>query len=75
LLGRVVAAHRVVVLGVIPLGAAAGGVIAELAPFRVLFGLCGALCLATMVPAAHFWRDEVMDAEEARALADHDEGV
>ena len=65
----------VLVLGVIPLGAAAGGVIAELAPFRVLFGLCGALCLATMIPAAHFWRDDVMDAEEASALADHDEGL
>ena len=75
LLGRVVAAHRVVVLGVIPLGAAAGGVIAELAPFRVLFALCGALCLATTIPATHFWSDEAMDAEEARALADDDEGL
>ena len=72
LLGRVVAAHRVVVLGVLPLGAAAGGAIAELASFRFLFGCCGALGLATMIPAAHFWRDEVMDAEEANALSDNE---
>ena len=72
LLGRVVAAHRVVVLGVLPLGAAAGGAIAELASFRFLFGCCGALGLATMIPAAHFWRDEVMDAEEAKAFSDND---
>ena len=69
---RVVAAHRVVVLGVLPLGAAAGGAMAELASFRFLFGCCGALGLATMIPAAHFWRDEVMDAEEARASSDND---
>jgi MFS family permease len=68
LLGRVVAAHRVVVLGVIPLGAAAGGAIAELVPFRVLFGLCGAVGLALVVPAAFFWRDEAMDSAEADAV-------
>ena len=68
LLGRVVAAHRVVVLGVIPLGAAAGGAIAELVPFRVLFGLCGVVALAMVVPAAFFWRDEAMDTAEAGAV-------
>ena len=68
LLGRVVAAHRVVVLGVIPLGAAAGGAIAELVPFRVLFGLCGVVGLAMVVPAAFFWRDEAMDSAEAAAV-------
>jgi hypothetical protein len=73
LLGRVVAAHRVVVLGVLPVGAAVGGAIAELVPFRVLFGLCAALSLAMIVPAAFFWREEMMDAEESSALADHDE--
>jgi hypothetical protein len=72
LLGRVVAAHRVAVLGVLPLGAAAGGAIAELASFRFLFGCCGVLGFATMIPAAHFWRDEVMDAEEANALSDNE---
>jgi MFS family permease len=74
LLGRVVAAHRVVVLGVLPVGAAVGGAIAELVPFRVLFGLCAALSLAMIVPAAFFWRDEVMDAEESSALADDESG-
>jgi MFS family permease len=68
LLGRVVAAHRVVVLGVIPLGAAAGGAIAEFVPFRALFGLCGAIGLAMVVPAAFFWRDEAMDSAEADAV-------
>ena len=75
LLGRVVAAHRVVVLGVLPLGAAAGGAIAEFVTLQVLFGLCAGLGLATVVPAAYFWRNEVMDAEEASALADHGEGL
>ena len=68
LLGRVVAAHRVVVLGVIPIGAAAGGIIAELVPFQALFGLCGAIGLAMVVPAAFFWRDEAMDSAEANAV-------
>jgi MFS family permease len=69
LLGRVVAAHRVVVLGALPVGAAAGGLIAEFVSLQVLFGLCGALGLAMVVPAAIFWRDEAMDAEEAKAAA------
>ena len=68
LLGRVVAAHRVVVLGVIPVGAAAGGIVAELVSFQALFGLCGAIGLAMVVPAAFFWRDEAMDSAEANAV-------
>jgi MFS family permease len=67
LLGRVVAAHRVVVLGILPLGAAAGGAVAEVVALQVLFGLCAAVSLAMVLPAAFFWRDEAMDAEEATA--------
>ena len=68
LLGRIVAAHRVVVLGVIPMGAAAGGIIAELVSFQALFGLCGVVGLAMVGPAAFFWRDEAMDSAEANAV-------
>jgi MFS family permease len=67
LLGRVVAAHRVVVLGALPLGAAAGGLIAEFVPFQVLFGGCGVLGIALAVPGSIFWRDGAMDAAEAAA--------
>jgi MFS family permease len=67
LLGRVVAAHRVVVLGALPVGAAAGGVVAEFVPLQVLFGICGALGLAMAVPASIFWKDEAMDAAEDAA--------
>jgi hypothetical protein len=67
LLGRVVAAHRVVVLGILPLGAAAGGAVAEVVPLQVLYGLCAAVSLTLVLPAAFFWRDDAMDAEEANA--------
>jgi hypothetical protein len=32
-----------------------------------LFGLCATVSLAMVLPAAFFWRDEAMDAEEATA--------
>jgi MFS family permease len=75
LLGRVVAAHRVVVLGILPLGAAAGGAVAEGVAIQVLFGLCAAVSLAMVLPAAFFWRDEAMDTEEATADAGGPESV
>jgi hypothetical protein len=56
------------VLGVIPIGAAAGGIVAELLSFQALFGLCGVVGLAMVVPAAFFWRDEAMDSAEADAV-------
>ena len=72
LLGRVVAAHRVVVLGILPVGAAVGGAVAEVVPLQVLFGICAVVNLAVVVPAAFFWRDEKMAAEVANSVVDQE---
>lgn len=72
LLGRVVAAHRVVVMGILPVGAAVGGAVGEVVSLQVLFGLCAGVNLLVIAPAAFFWRNEAMDAEVANAGADQE---
>ena len=48
LLGRVTSAHRLLAWGAKPLGAAAGGLLAQLLEPRAVFAIMGALALATI---------------------------
>jgi hypothetical protein len=49
LLGRVVSAYRLVSWGALPLGALAGGLLAEVMPIRAVFGLMTLITLSALV--------------------------
>jgi MFS family permease len=67
LLGRVNSGYRLLGWGTIPIGAAAGGVLAEAIGLRAVFVVAGALQLLLLVPLLVVVNDQVIAAEERRA--------
>lgn len=66
LLGRVNSGYRLVAWGTMPLGAAAGGVLAQVFGLRAVFVIMAPLTLA-LVAGLTKVTDEVMDAAERDA--------
>lgn len=66
LLGRVNSGYRLVAWGTRPLGAAAGGLLAQLLGLRAVFGVMALLTL-TLVAGMAIVTDEAMDAAEREA--------
>jgi len=67
LLGRVNSGYRLLAWGTIPLGAAAGGLLAQLLGLRAVFAVMAVLTL-TMIVGALKVTDEAMDAAEREAV-------
>lgn len=64
LLGRVNSAYRLLAWGVMPLGAAAGGLLAQWLGLQAMFGIMGALTLALLV-VMPILTDQAISAAEA----------
>lgn len=66
LLGRVNSAYRLLAWGTMPLGAAAGGLLAQWLGLQAMFGIMGVLTLALLVMMPILTEKSITNAEEGR---------
>lgn len=70
LLGRLNASYRLVAWGTMPIGAAIGGVLAELTSIRTVFIVAGVGTLLIALPTIRITNDRIQAAEAAAGLTD-----
>ena len=73
LLGRVNSGYRLVAWGTLPLGAALGGVLADLLGLRAVFALMG-LAILALLALLRLLSDDALDAAERAAVAESSTG-